>query len=98
MGWPTLTTDRLVLRPLAMDDLDDLVALHAAESFWRYPWSRLVEKRDRVVPGTHDSALRGPWRCGIGGRGWRHPRNRRPGGVFYPHPSPPEPPRPGGGG
>ena len=40
MGWPTLTTDRLVLRPLAMDDLDDLVALHAEESFWRYPFGR----------------------------------------------------------
>lgn len=40
MGWPTLTTDRLVLRPLAMDDLDDLAALHAEESFWRYPFGR----------------------------------------------------------
>jgi RimJ/RimL family protein N-acetyltransferase len=40
MEWPTLTTDRLVLRPLAMDDLDDLAALHAEESFWRYPFGR----------------------------------------------------------
>lgn len=40
MGWPTLTTDRLVLRPLVMDDLDDLTALHAEESFWRYPFGR----------------------------------------------------------
>jgi RimJ/RimL family protein N-acetyltransferase len=35
-----LTTDRLVLRPLAMGDLDDLAALHAEESFWRYPFGR----------------------------------------------------------
>ena len=40
MVWPTLTTDRLVLRPLAMDDLVDLAALHAEESFWRYPYGR----------------------------------------------------------
>lgn len=40
VGWPTLTTDRLVLRPLEMDDLDDLAALHAEESFWRYPFGR----------------------------------------------------------
>ncbi len=40
MDWPTLTTERLVLRPLAMDDLDDLAALHAEESFWRYPFGR----------------------------------------------------------
>jgi RimJ/RimL family protein N-acetyltransferase len=36
----TLRTDRLVLRPLGPDDLDDLVALHAQESFWRYPFGR----------------------------------------------------------
>ena len=40
MSWPTLTTDRLVLRPVAMEDLDDLAALHAEESFWRYPFGR----------------------------------------------------------
>lgn len=40
MGSPRLTTDRLVLRPLAMGDLDDLAALHAEESFWRYPFGR----------------------------------------------------------
>lgn len=40
MGRPTLTTDRLVLRPLAMADLDALAALHAEESFWRYPFGR----------------------------------------------------------
>jgi RimJ/RimL family protein N-acetyltransferase len=40
MVWPTLTTDRLVLRPLEMDDLDDLAPLHAEESFWRYPFGR----------------------------------------------------------
>ena len=39
-----MRTDRLVLRPLETSDLDALVALHAEESFWRYPvgrgWSR----------------------------------------------------------
>jgi RimJ/RimL family protein N-acetyltransferase len=40
VGWPTLTTDRLVLRPLAMDDLDDLAELHAEPSFWWYPFGR----------------------------------------------------------
>lgn len=48
VAWPTLTTDRLVLRPLAMDDLDDLAELHAQESFWHYPfgrgWSRTETK------------------------------------------------------
>lgn len=35
-----MRTDRLVLRPLAIDDLEDLAALHAEESFWRYPFGR----------------------------------------------------------
>ncbi len=36
-GIPILTTQRLVLRPFAPEDLDDLVAIHAEESFWWYP-------------------------------------------------------------
>jgi RimJ/RimL family protein N-acetyltransferase len=36
----TLGTDRLVLRPFRSDDLDDLVALQAEESFWWYPLRR----------------------------------------------------------
>jgi RimJ/RimL family protein N-acetyltransferase len=36
-GIPTLTTERLVLRPLDRGDLDDLVAIHAEPSFWWYP-------------------------------------------------------------
>lgn len=40
MAWPTLTTGRLLLRPLTMDDLDDLAALHAEESFWHFPFGR----------------------------------------------------------
>ena len=40
MSPPTLTTDRLELRPLALDDLDALAPLHAEESFWRYPFGR----------------------------------------------------------
>ena len=38
--WPTLTTERLVLRPFVLGDLDALAALHAEESFWRYPLGR----------------------------------------------------------
>jgi RimJ/RimL family protein N-acetyltransferase len=40
VAWPTLRTDRLVLRPLGVHDLDDLAVLHAEESFWRYPSGR----------------------------------------------------------
>ena len=40
MTLPTLTTERLVLRPLTPDDLDALAPLHAEESFWRYPYRR----------------------------------------------------------
>ena len=40
MGWPRLRTDRLVLRPLDLQDLDDHAALHEQESFWRYPFGR----------------------------------------------------------
>jgi RimJ/RimL family protein N-acetyltransferase len=34
---PHLTTARLVLRPFVRDDLAELVAIHAEESFWWYP-------------------------------------------------------------
>ena len=37
MDIPTLTTDRLVLRPFTDDDLAELAAVHAEESFWWYP-------------------------------------------------------------
>jgi RimJ/RimL family protein N-acetyltransferase len=40
VGWPTLVTERLVLRPLTLDDGDELAVLHAEESFWRYPFGR----------------------------------------------------------
>lgn len=40
VAYPTLETDRLVLRPLSTDDLDELTPLHAEESFWRYPFGR----------------------------------------------------------
>jgi RimJ/RimL family protein N-acetyltransferase len=36
-GIPTLTTERLVLRPFDRGDLDDLVEIHAEPSFWWYP-------------------------------------------------------------
>jgi RimJ/RimL family protein N-acetyltransferase len=38
--WPTLETDRLVLRPLGIGDLDALAGLHAERSFWQYPFGR----------------------------------------------------------
>ena len=37
---PTLTTDRLVLRPFTDGDLEPLIPLHAEESFWWYPLRR----------------------------------------------------------
>lgn len=49
MAWPTLTTDRLVLRPLCHADLDALHALHAEESFWRYPFGRGWTRNETVA-------------------------------------------------
>ena len=40
MAWPTLETERLVLRPLLANDLDALAELHAQEAFWRHPFGR----------------------------------------------------------
>ena len=37
VGYPTLETERLALRPLRGDDLADLSRLHAEETFWWYP-------------------------------------------------------------
>jgi len=37
MTIPTLTTDRLVLRPFSHDDLAELAVVHAEPSFWWYP-------------------------------------------------------------
>jgi RimJ/RimL family protein N-acetyltransferase len=34
---PTLTTDRLVLRPFVVADLEELAVMHAEDSFWWYP-------------------------------------------------------------
>ena len=36
----TIETERLILRPLSLDDLDRLAQLHAQMSFWRYPFGR----------------------------------------------------------
>jgi RimJ/RimL family protein N-acetyltransferase len=36
----TLGTERLVLRPLRRNDLEELAALHAEPSFWQYPLGR----------------------------------------------------------
>jgi len=52
-GWhPTLHTERLLLRSLALTDLDALSALHAEPSFWWYP-----DKRGRTAAET-ESFLR----------------------------------------
>lgn len=40
MSNPTLETERLTLRPLRLDDVEDLARLHAEESFWWYPSRR----------------------------------------------------------
>jgi len=40
MAYPTLETERLVLRPLVRSDLGELSALHAQESFWHHPFRR----------------------------------------------------------
>jgi RimJ/RimL family protein N-acetyltransferase len=44
LGIPTLTTPRLVLRPFGFGDLDELVTLHAEESFWWYPLRSAMSK------------------------------------------------------
>lgn len=38
MTIPTLTTERLILRPFVQEDLVELAAIHAEESFWWYPF------------------------------------------------------------
>jgi RimJ/RimL family protein N-acetyltransferase len=45
-GIPTLTTERLVLRPFVADDLDELAAIHAEESFWWYPLRGAMTKEE----------------------------------------------------
>jgi RimJ/RimL family protein N-acetyltransferase len=37
MAPPTITTERLVLRPFTYDDLEALAVIHSEESFWWYP-------------------------------------------------------------
>lgn len=63
VAWPTLTTDRLMLRPLVMEDLDDLADLHSQESFWHYPygrgWSRSETESflERTIDSYRDPGL-----------------------------------------
>jgi RimJ/RimL family protein N-acetyltransferase len=40
MAYPTLETERLVLRPLETGDAAELSVLHAEASFWWYPFRR----------------------------------------------------------
>ena len=57
---PVITTERLVLRPFAPDDLPALAVLHAEESFWWYPLRRGMSQEEtkdflsRVI-GRYDS-------------------------------------------
>ena len=57
---PTLTTERLVLRPFVREDLADLAAVHAEPSFWWYPLrgpmseTDTAEFLDRVI-GRYES-------------------------------------------
>jgi len=37
MEIPILTTDRLVLRPFVLEDVEELAVVHSEESFWWYP-------------------------------------------------------------
>lgn len=46
MPVPTLTTERLVLRPFERADLPALAALHAEESFWWYPMRRAMTAQE----------------------------------------------------
>jgi RimJ/RimL family protein N-acetyltransferase len=39
---PTLETERLILRPLGLDDLAALTPLHGEASFWWYPMQRAM--------------------------------------------------------
>ncbi len=47
-GIPTLTTTALVLRPFVFGDLEELVAIHAEESFWWYPLRSGMSKDETV--------------------------------------------------
>ena len=47
-GIPTLTTPRAVLRPFVFGDLNELVALHAEESFWWYPLRSAMSKDETI--------------------------------------------------
>jgi RimJ/RimL family protein N-acetyltransferase len=52
---PTLTTERLVLRPFVRHDLAELAAIHAEPSFWWYPLRGPMDEKetagflDRVI-------------------------------------------------
>jgi RimJ/RimL family protein N-acetyltransferase len=45
-GIPTLTTERLVLRPFVPGDIDELAVVHAEESFWWYPLRAAMTKEE----------------------------------------------------
>jgi RimJ/RimL family protein N-acetyltransferase len=48
-GIPTLTTERLVLRPFVAGDLDELAPIHAEASFWWYPLRGGMSKEETAT-------------------------------------------------
>lgn len=70
VDWSAWTTERLELRRLSMDDLDDLASLHAEESFWRYPFGRGWSKPEteafleRTIARYDDPGHVAPFRLG----------------------------------
>src|SRR5271167_4058903 len=53
-GIPTLITARLVLRPFVPEDLDELAAIHAEESFWWYPLRAAMSREETAVERVGD--------------------------------------------
>ena len=47
-GIPTLTTERVVLRPFVREDVSELVAIHAEPSFWWYPLRGPMSEEDTI--------------------------------------------------
>lgn len=63
MDIPTLTTERLVLRPFRLDDLDALAAMNAEPTVMRY----IGEVQDRAAAFRTMCAYMGHWYlCGFG--------------------------------
>jgi RimJ/RimL family protein N-acetyltransferase len=60
----SLETERLLLRPLRRDDVDELAALHAEPSFWWYPLRRGQTRGE--TEAFLDRVIEGHARLGLG--------------------------------